>query len=63
MEYTPLKDRLSTYIKESGIKIYKIAEFAEIEPQIIYNLNSGVIETLSEKNAVQLHKYLTDKGY
>ena len=58
MEYPTLRKRLQHVIDNVGMRINKVAENSGIEKQKLYNLRSGVQQTLTESDAIKLHEYL-----
>lgn len=58
-----LKNRLANYVDEKGVKITHIAEESNIPVKTLYNLRSGVQESLGETHAINLHKFLDSEGY
>ena len=58
MEYPTLRNRLQYVIDNVGMRVNKVAENSGIDKQKLYNLRSGVQQTLNESDAIKLHEYL-----
>jgi len=58
MEYPTLRNRLQHVIDNVGMRVNKVAENSGIDKQKLYNLRSGVQQTLTESDAIKLHEYL-----